>query len=167
MEIWKPIADYEEYYEISNLGRVKSLPRTIVKSNGVIQNRKERIRKLSKDKDGYLIVGLNLNGTSVKKHVHTLVAEAFLDGKFNGAEVNHRDFDRTNNCSDNLEWVSHRDNVSYTIKANRHISQKMIFEELQILTMEIIHFIKDTRKIENTRIKSNQDPAVEMDEPNL
>ena len=126
IEIWKPIVGYEKYYQVSNWGRIKSLPRTVVKSDGVVQYRKERIKRLTKNSDGYLMVGLSMNGKTVKKSVHILVAEAFVDGKFDGAEVNHIDFDRTNNKCENLEWVSHRDNIYHTIAAQRHVCQRNI-----------------------------------------
>lgn len=126
MEIWKPVVGYERYYEISNLGRVKSLSREIIKSNGVRQRRSEYIKKITQDADGYQTVGLCVNGLNKKEKVHTLVARAFVNGWFDGAEVNHKDFDRSNNNASNLEWVSHKDNVDHTIKAGRHISSSDI-----------------------------------------
>ena len=121
MERWIPIIGYEKYYMVSNFGRVKSLPRDIVRSNGVIQHRQEHIKHLSSDKDGYKTVALCVDGASKKVKVHILVARAFVDGWFNGAEVNHKDFDKSNNNADNLEWMCHKDNVNHAIQAARHI----------------------------------------------
>lgn len=50
--------------------------------------------------------------------VHLYVAHAWVDGYFNGAEVNHKDFDRRNCKSENLEWVTHQENISYSVKYN-------------------------------------------------
>lgn len=56
--------------------------------------------------------------------VHRLVAQAFIPNPDNLPEVNHKDFDRTNNCVENLEWCNHADNVEYSILAGRHNSNK-------------------------------------------
>ena len=71
-----------------------------------------------------MTVHLSNNGYDERKCVHVLVAESFVDGWFEGAEVNHKDFDRTNNNANNLEWLSHRDNVLYAINAGRHVCTK-------------------------------------------
>lgn len=115
---------YEGYYEVSNLGRVRALERIVLKSNGVLQVRHERIKSQTKDKDGYMTVGLNKNGIQKKVHVHSIVATAFVDGYFLGAEVNHIDFNRVNNNADNLEWVSHKDNINYSYSNSRHARRK-------------------------------------------
>lgn len=114
MEAWSPIKGYEGYYEVSNLGRVKALERDVPKSNGVIQHRKERIKTPTINPDGYMVVGLCKDTKQIKRPVHRLVADAFIPGWFDGAEVNHKDFDRKNNCAENLEWVSHQDNILYS-----------------------------------------------------
>jgi len=128
MEQWKPVAGYEKYYEVSNEGRVRSIPRTVVKNNGVAQQRKQRIKSATPDRDGYLKVGLCADGVSHKAAVHRLVAEAFVSGWFEGAEVDHIDADRTNNKANNLRWVSHQDNVSYAIESGRHVSQRGLYD---------------------------------------
>lgn len=123
VEEWKSVNGYEGYYEVSNFGRVKALNRKIVRSNGVVQNRKEYIKKPIKTKDGYLEVGLSKNGEYKKFLIHRLVAESFVDGYFDGAEVNHKDFDRNNNSYKNLEWVSHTDNVYHSSSCGRYKKQ--------------------------------------------
>ena len=120
MEEWRAVEGYEGYYEVSNLGRVKALARDVLKSNGVIQHRNEYIKAQTVNPDGYLIVGLNKDAKQRKQPVHVLVAKAFVDGWFDGAEVNHIDFDRTNNSADNLEWVSHSTNIAYSYDNDRH-----------------------------------------------
>lgn len=129
VEKWKEIKGYEGCYEVSNFGNVRSIDRYVTKSNGVVQHRKQCMKTKCLNKDGYHIVSLNKNGINKKCYVHTLVATAFVDGWFDGAEVNHKDFDRTNNFSENLEWVAHSKNVRHTIDAGRHVCQTDICGE--------------------------------------
>lgn len=121
-EIWKEIENYEGYYEVSNLGRVKSVDRFVLDTLGRLQHRKGKLKAQTLNQDGYLTVKLSKNGVDEKIAVHILVGKAFVDGYFEGAEINHKDFDRTNNVFTNLEWVTHCDNVSYSITHGRHIS---------------------------------------------
>ncbi|NFH40708.1 hypothetical protein FC977_13665 [Clostridium sporogenes] len=82
-----------------------------------------KILKQRLNEDGYKVVTLGkgeLGRTS--KTVHRLVALLFIDNPKNYPEVNHKDFDRANNVFTNLEWTTHKENIDYTIKANRHIS---------------------------------------------
>lgn len=124
---WRDIDGYEGYYQVNNLGEVRSLDRQILKSNGVVQNRKGYIIPQRTTDDGYMAVRLSKEAVRKEYKVHTLVARAFLDGWFDGAEVNHKDFNRTNNSSGNLEWVTHADNIQYTISNGRHVSQTRDF----------------------------------------
>lgn len=115
MEIWKNIASYEGKYQVSNLGRVKSLPRIVVQTNKKTYPIKERILTLSKETNGYIGVTLNDNG---KKRflVHRLVAQAFLCNPLNLPQVNHKDLDKTNNKADNLEWMTKSENQIHYLK---------------------------------------------------
>lgn len=124
MELWKPVSGYENYYEVSNLGRVRSIDRVVTRSDGVEQLRRGKIKAQTVSYDGYMTVHLSLGGSDKRLPVHRLVADAFVSGRFDGAEVNHKDFDRTNNSADNLEWVSHKDNVAHTISAGRHVCNR-------------------------------------------
>lgn len=119
-EIWKDIKGYEGLYRISNLGNVKSLERKVIKSNGIVQIRKERIMNKRKNSDGYYVAKLNVNKMSKSINIHRLVAEAFIPNPLNLPEVNHKDYNRTNNCVDNLEWCSHIDNIKYSSNVGRY-----------------------------------------------
>ena len=114
LEEWKDILDYEGLYQVSNLGRVKGLKRTIVRSNGIIYSAKEKMITISKSTNNYSIVILNKNGISKTKQLHQLVASTFL--KYTpcpiSAVVNHIDHDRTNNLLSNLEIISQRENAN-------------------------------------------------------
>lgn len=120
---WKDIEGYEGYYQVSNTGEVRSLDRVVYKSNGVAQPRCGRVLPHKENKDGYRIARLSKDGSRRSFHVHSLVAHAFVPGYFEGAEVNHKDYNRTNNVPDNLEWVTHDENIRYTLSGGRHVSQ--------------------------------------------
>ena len=108
-EIWKDIQDYEGLYKVSNLGRIKSLPR-----NGTINQ--DRILKQTKDNNGYLIVGLHKNNTVKKTSVHRIVAKAFIKNVENYDVINHKDGNKQNNRVDNLEWCTQKYNVKEAIR---------------------------------------------------
>ena len=104
MEIWKNIEEYPDY-QVSNLGRVKSL-----------RYNKEKILKLQSDKDGYKQVNLfNSRGSKTLK-IHRLVATAFLDNPNNYPAVNHINEIKTDNRVENLEWCSIAYNNTYNNK---------------------------------------------------
>ena len=103
-EIWKDIEGYEGLYQVSDLGRVKSL-----------KFGKERILKQNQTYKGYLVVTLSENGKTKTRNVHVLVAMAFLDHKPDGTQkvvVDHIDNNKNNNTLDNMQLISHRENVS-------------------------------------------------------
>lgn len=127
-EIWKAVENYEGFYEVSNFGRVRSVDRLILDSLGRLQHRKGNLKAQAINKDGYLTVNLSKNGQDKRIAVHIIVGKAFVEGYFQGAEINHKDFDRTNNISTNLEWVTHIENISYSLINGRHISKIMDYK---------------------------------------
>ena len=106
MEIWKSIKGFEGCYMISNMGRVKSLPR-----NGTINV--ERIIKPG-IRNNYLFIRLVGNHKDKKCSVHILVAEHFIPNPENKSQVNHKDGNKLNNCVDNLEWTTQSENMIHT-----------------------------------------------------
>ncbi len=107
-EVWKDIKGYEGLYQISNLGRVKSLR----KIRG-IQIQKEKILTLQPIKGGYYRAKLCKNGKEKSYLVHRLVAETFIPEHFT---VNHKDGNKSNNTVDNLEWVTQKENNIHAYK---------------------------------------------------
>jgi hypothetical protein len=119
-EEWRPISGWEGLYEVSNLGRVKSLPRAFPMHGGIKRTR-ELIRKLRLTHDGYpcLIlsrggrIGPGAPGFYVMKRVHQLVCEAFHGPRPSvGHQVAHGDGVRTNNVATNLRWATPAENYS-------------------------------------------------------
>ena len=113
-EIWKEVKNYEGIYEVSNLGRVKSLERKVTHPVNGFKNVKERILKQGTNRGGYLYVDLHKNGKRKNTKIHQLVAMAFLNHTPDGMKlvVNHIDFNRTNNRVENLEIVTNRENTN-------------------------------------------------------
>lgn len=114
-EIWKSlkgIVEYGDYYEVSNLGRVRSVDRKVNSISGG-RTIKGKILKQWHDKDGYCRVTLNLNGKKSNYGVHQLVARCFIHNKDNKPTVNHKDGDKENNSVENLEWFTHKEQVNH------------------------------------------------------
>lgn len=115
-EIWKDVVGYEGYYQVSNLGRVRSLDRMVRGSSNNIRIAKGRMLKFCDLKDGYLGVGLHKCGKALTKSVHRVVIEAFADNLENKPTVNHKDGNKHNNCIDNLEWSTYSENNLHAYK---------------------------------------------------
>lgn len=116
-EIWKPVKGYEGLYEVSNLGRVRSLDRTITKAGryGMMDVvRKGKLLKPQLGKSGYLCIILCKLGKSKMIFVHRLVATSFIGDIDEEHEVNHIDYNRTNNKLENLEIVTHAENMHHS-----------------------------------------------------
>lgn len=111
MEEWRPIKDYEGLYEVSNMGRVRSLDREIITSNGKKIHLKGKILKLQLNNSGYLFVGLNKHN---KKHfyVHFLVAKSFIPNLENKQFIDHINTNKTDNRVENLRWVTREENMN-------------------------------------------------------
>ena len=110
-EIWKDIEGYEDDYQVSNLGRVKSLPKKCWNGKGY-WFRDGRILIPIKSKKGYLNVWCRKRIFKV----HRLVANAFIPNPQNLPQVNHIDGDKTNNCVTNLEWVTDGENLLHAYR---------------------------------------------------
>lgn len=129
-EIWKDIKGYEEHYQISNKGRVKSLARRFIDCRGRNQNIKERIMKVGKDTDGYPIVALYKNNKAKTQTVHRLVAKHFLKRIEGKNTINHKNFIRDDNIFTNLEWCTTKENILFSAKEGRYskLTNKQILE---------------------------------------
>lgn len=114
-ENWVDIHGYEGCYQVSDLGRVKSLGRMVV-HKGITYYQAERIMSpWSGTTSTYLCVRLYRDGMRKKFSVHRLVAELFLEGWNANLEVNHKDGNRFNNAAENLEMCTHQYNMQHAI----------------------------------------------------
>lgn len=119
-EIWKPINNYEGYYEVSNLGNVRSIDRIVKNKNNTVKVIKGKQHKLTVTKSGYVSTILYKNSEQKNYRVHRLVAEAFIPNPENLPQVNHIDENKENNCVDNLEWCTGSYNIKSRSKKNEH-----------------------------------------------
>ena len=120
-ELWKDIKYYEGLYQVSNLGRIKSVEREVKNKSGYRIVR-SKILASRTDKGGYKIIDLR-NGAKKKTYkVHRLVAIAFIPNPLNKPEVNHKkEFEKWNNTVDNLEWMTSKENINYGTARERQI----------------------------------------------
>lgn len=118
-EQWLAVREYEGLYEVSSNGRVRSLDRKITKANGFSYNLSGRILSQVNHSTGYLQVGLSKNGKCTSRLMHRLVADAFCKNPECLDEVNHIDLNKRNNCMENLEWCTHKDNQAHAGRNGR------------------------------------------------
>lgn len=112
-EIWKDIAGFEGYYQVSNLGRVRSLDRYVNSKHGKRLS-KGKIIKLSLNGDGYYFLTLSKGHIATPARVNRLVAEAFIENPEGLPVINHIDRNKQNNQVENLEWCSVEYNTRYS-----------------------------------------------------
>lgn len=122
MEIWKDIKDYEDYYEVSSLGRVRrkeSSVRTGIKHNE-FRKVKSTVLKQNLKRNGYLSVDLSKNWKVKTISVHKLVAMAFIenDDPERKTQVNHINCNKKDNRVENLEWVTPEENRKHAKENN-------------------------------------------------
>lgn len=118
-EVWKDVEGYEGYYQVSNLGRVRSLDRTVKQQEGFTQNIKGNIKDITPRKDGYIQITLYKNNKGERHYIHRLVAKAFIRNPKGFEIINHIDEKPSNNYYKNLEWCDHQYNLTYGDKVER------------------------------------------------
>ena len=114
-KIWKDIEGYEGLYQVSNMGRVRSLDRI----NALGRRLKGRVLADKHNNRGYHTIALWRDGDIEYKFIHRLVAKAFLDNPDNLPEVNHKDENKENNAVSNLEWCTRKYNNNYGTRLGR------------------------------------------------
>lgn len=123
-ETWKPAVGWEEHYEVSDHGRVRSVDRTIHYKDGRTYLYKGKSMKAWKDRRGYFVVTLHSGGKKKNKFIHRLVAEAFIGPCPDGMECLHGDGNKTNNHADNLRWGTSSENNLDTVRHGRHVNAR-------------------------------------------
>ena len=147
MEEWKDIEGYEGIYQVSNLGRVKSL-----RDN--FHRPREKILNPVNDKLGYNIVCLHKDGKHKNYKIHRLVAIHFIENPNNYPQVNHKDENKTNNTVDNLEWCTSEYNNNYGTRNKK--AQKSLKEKYK---NQKIHSCKKVRCINTGEIFNSMTEA--------
>lgn len=113
-EEWRDIPGYEGLYQVSSIGRVKSLPRETLTKDGWYQRVKGGLMRQQLCSNGYGFYPLSKDGKVKLSLTHRLVLEAFVGES--DLEVNHKDGDKTNNCLENLEYVTRRENQLHSFR---------------------------------------------------
>ena len=109
-EEWRDIEGYEGVSQVSTLGNIKHLAKTVPNGKGGYHNYSERITKGYPVAEGYLRITLSKNGKSIQKRINRLVALAFIPNPENKKEVNHKNGKRWDNRKVNLEWNTSKEN---------------------------------------------------------
>lgn len=154
MEEWKDINGYKGYYQISNIGNVRSLRRSASMKNGVRRTYQGRVLKPALDgRKRYLQVNLSKNAVSKMHQVHRLVGKSFVDGYFDGGEIDHIDTNTTNNNASNLKWTTRSGNMLNPITHNKTIIDHIENQRIPVigvneLTGHVLHFnyVREAKK---------------------
>lgn len=110
MELWKCIDGFKGQYQVSDLGRVRSVDRETVDRNGIRRSVKGKILSPCDNGNGYKYVSL---GRGKREYIHRLVARAFVCNPHSLQEVNHINEIKSDNRAENLEWVTHLENIRH------------------------------------------------------
>ena len=138
-EVWKDIVGFEGLYQVSDMGKVKSLGR-MCKNRFGYRYKPERIMSQSL-LGGYSAVGLYKNGKQTSLLVHRLVAISFIPNPENKKEVNHIDLCKTNPACNNLEWCTKQENMNHA-KNNGAIKRGEDAPRVSITNSDAINIIK-------------------------
>lgn len=142
IEIWKRINDYPDY-EVSNLGRIKSLSRISTRGFKL----QERIIKGGIDTRGYQMIHLSKKGIRKTFLVHRIVASHFIENPLNKEDVNHINGIKTDNYVSNLEWCTTKENVNHAFRIGLCKSKKGLKNGRALLTEnEVLQIRKDKNK---------------------
>lgn len=160
-EIWKDVVGYEEYYQVSNLGRVRSKDRMTNTWHGLVK-KKGKLMSICIGSCGYKMVPLSIKGKSHPVLLHRLIAKTFIPNPNNFPYVNHKDENPLNNSIDNLEWCTAKYNINYgtcierrnkTMRENCKLSKTTLQYNLN---GELLNKWKSTMEIERTLGYSNK-----------
>lgn len=141
-EVFKDVKGFEGLYQVSNLGRIRSLKRTVNKGK-CHRTWDEHFLRYGVDSKGYFRTALSKDGHSQTVKVHRLVAEAFLPNPQNLPQVNHKDGNKQNNSVENLEWCDAPYNMQHAVSNGLHNGLKGEQNPSSKLTKEDVQFIRD------------------------
>lgn len=119
---WKNIVGFEGFYQVSNIGSVRSLDRTVKYKDGIIVPYKGQPLSPRDNGKGYKYISLTKNNKPHRFYIHRLVATYFIPNPLNRKEINHIDGNKGNNCVENLEWCTRSENNKHAYAHNGRIS---------------------------------------------
>jgi hypothetical protein len=126
LELWRDINNYECLYQVSSIGNVRSLNRSVYHSGNKSQSRiKGKLLKPRINNRGYWDLRLSKDGKRRTHFIHRLMGEAFLSNPFKKSEINHKNGIKTDNRLENLEWVTHSENMIHAFKLGLCKGRKM------------------------------------------
>ena len=115
-EAWRPIPGYEGIYEVSSLGRVRSLDRVIIRKDGQRRFYRGVMITGAVKPDGYRMIHLSVNRQCASFNLHRIVALLFVDNPDDLPEVNHKNGDKLDNRAENLEWTTRGLNILHAYR---------------------------------------------------
>lgn len=145
-EVWKDVKGFEGMYQVSNLGRIKSLEREVITKKGYAIKVNESILKGSKDTKGYLQVEFKKDGKRIIRFIHRIVAEAFIPNVEHKEQVNHKNGNKLDNYVGNLEWATCKENIEHAWKNNLNTARCGEKHANSKLTDEQARYIKENYK---------------------
>lgn len=151
-EIWMPVKGYEGLYEVSNLGRLKSLPRKGTRG-GIIAPTYTNTKHYA-----HVVLAKNAKGRTMS--LHRIVAEAFISNPDNKPQVNHKDGNKRNNAVDNLEWATQEENMQHAFRTGLKDMKAAVAARsrsvAQIFEGKVIKTFPSVREAERATGASNQ-----------
>lgn len=141
IEIWKPVVEWEDAYEASNLGKIRSINRYVLSGGGRMALKQGRILKPSVSNVGYCLVYLSCKSKVTTRSIHRLVAKSFIPNPDNLPCINHKNGIKTDNRVENLEWCSFAYNTNHACETG--LSPTGSKQYRSILTEENVKEIRD------------------------
>lgn len=135
IEVWKDVKGYEGLYQVSNLGRVRSLDRIVSRNKRGSFLLRGKLASFYTDKDGYLGIGLTKNKKQTSYRAHRIVTDVFVPNPHNKPEVNHINGIKHDNRAVNLEWSTSSENQKHAFRTGL---QKAYKGEDNILSMPLV-----------------------------
>lgn len=113
MEIWEKLKNYEDSHQVSNLGKVRTVERTVKGLNGLRKYKSKLLTIFIRKKDSYCRICLCKNGEERIEYLHRIVAETFIENPENKPQVNHKNGIKSDNRVENLEWCTPKENTHH------------------------------------------------------
>ena len=128
--MFKAVKGFEGFYEVDELGRVRSVDRIVELQNGGTRKFKGRELKPAKDSGGYAMVNLSKNGITKMMKVHRMVAEAFVPNPENLPEIHHINHVRNDNRTENLRWVTRAEQMDEHLRAAKGTKLRVVGHDI-------------------------------------